>query len=394
MLNEKYRDEIFKTAYQMPAPTWTLPQLMWLKKNEPENFGKIKTISFVKDYVRFLLTGVLKCDYIEAQGTLLWDMENSCWSKELCTLAGISVDALPQIGAPTDLAGEITSKGATDTGLEESTVVVMGTSDSAVEGYAAGAVRPGQCILKLATAGNVNVMTQTAHPDSSTLTYSHVVPGMWYTVTATNAAAICQRWFRDNFYSAEFAQAEADNKNIYEIINSDAEKSPAGANGVFFHPYLMGERSPYWDSNLRASFTGMSMNTTRADLSRALLEGVAFSLKDCFRTIERMGLEVKEFILIGGGAKGRIWSQIVADVFDATVICPAECDASFGSALLAGVGIGVFENEISAVEACLKIDRKITPDKDNAKFYAEKFANYRRLHDLLAEAYGGFSSHS
>ncbi|MFA5204154.1 MAG: xylulokinase [Lentisphaeria bacterium] len=386
-LKANYFGLIFNTAYQAPTPTWTLPQMLWVKNNEPENFARIRHISFVKDYIRYLLTGELACDCIESQGTLFWDMKQHCWSKELCVLAGIPLEALPVIKNPTDYAGKITAKAAAETTLPEGIVVIIGSSDSAIEDYAAGAIAPGQCILKLATAGNVNVMTANANPHPETLTYSHVVPGMWYTVTATNAAAICQRWFRDLFCGTEKIEAETLGVNVYDYLDQLAENSPAGANGVFFHPYLMGERSPYWDPNLRGSFTGMSMGTAKGDLSRALLEGVAFSLKDCYRTIEKMGLITQESILIGGGAKSRIWSRIVCDVFNTPVTCPTGCDASFGSALLAGVGIGVFADEVSAVKQCLKLDRTLSPIKENARFYAERFEQYRAIHDVLCNVY-------
>ena len=384
---EKHRERIFEIAYQMPAPTWTLPQMMWLKNNEPETLAKTKHISFVKDYIRYLLTGELAVDYIEAQGTLFFDIKNRCWSKELCELAGINIESLPPIANPTDIAGKITAKAANDTGLPEGCTVVMGASDSAIEDYAAGAIKPGQCILKLATAGNVNVMTAKPHPHPETLTYSHVVPGMSYTVTATNAAAICQRWFRDLFCGEEKALAKAQGKNVYDYLDELAEASPVGSNGVMFHPYLMGERSPYWDPNLRGSFTGMSMGTTKGDTARALLEGVAFSLKDCYRTIEAMGLETYEFILIGGGAKSPLWSRIVCDIFDAPVKIPKSCDASFGSALIAGVGIGVFENEVAAIDKCLKFDRQLEPMKENSEEYKKLFSYYRKIHDVMAEVY-------
>jgi xylulokinase len=377
-LKENHFDLIFNTAYQAPTPTWTLPQMLWLKNNEPENLKKVKHILFVKDYIRFLLTGEMACDCIESQGTLFWDMKNSRWSEELCGLADIPVKALPRIGKPTDMAGRVTAKAASETGLPKGVPVIMGASDSAVEDYASGAIEPGQCILKLATAGNVNVMTSKPHPHPETLTYSHVVPGLWYTVTATNAAAICQRWFRDNFCASG---------TNYEELNELASKSPPGSNGVFFHPYLMGERSPYWDPCLRGGFTGLSMASNKADMSRALLEGVAFSLRDCYRTIEKMGLKTNEFILIGGGAKSKIWSRIVCDVFNAPVTCPASCDASFGSALLAGVGIGVFADEVSAVKQCLKLNCALSPVAESAQFYARKFGDYRRIHDALEPIY-------
>ncbi|MFA6714103.1 MAG: xylulokinase [Victivallales bacterium] len=378
-LNKHYRDLVFKTAYQMPAPTWTLPQMLWLRNNESDTLSKVRHISFVKDYIRFLLTGNMTVDYIEAQGTLFFDVENRCWSKRLCEIAGIDINTLPPIVTPADLAGKLSRQAAADTGLEAGIKVITGTSDSAIEDYAAGAVEPGQCILKLATAGNVNVMTAKAHPHPETLTYSHVVPGMWYTVTATNAAAVCQRWFRDNCCAAG---------TDYDSLDRLAAQSPSGANGVFFHPYLMGERSPYWDPDLRGSFTGLSMASGKGDLNRALLEGVAFSLKDCFRTIEKMALPVHEFILIGGGAKSNLWSRIVCDVFNAPVKVPAVCDASFGSALLAGVGIGVFADELSAIRQGCKTDKELLPDAANAAFYAAQFEKYRKIHDVLVEVYG------
>ena len=377
-LKKDHFDLIFKTAYQAPTPTWTLPQMLWLKNNEPRVHKQTRHMLFVKDYVRFLLTGEIACDSVEAQGTLFWDMRRGCWSEALCDLAGLSLGMLPRICKPTDIAGALTRQAAADTGLPEGTPVVMGASDSAVEDYAAGAIEPGQCILKLATAGNVNVMTAKPHPHRETLTYSHVVPGLWYTVTATNSAAVCQRWYRDMFCAPG---------THYDELDRAAAQSQPGSNGVFFHPYLQGERSPYWDANLRGSFTGLSMANSRGDVSRALLEGVAYSLRDCYRTIEKMRLKVSEFILIGGGAKSPLWSGIVCDVFNAPVKCPACCDASFGSALLAGVGTGVFESEAAAVRRCLTYDRTLTPDPERAAFYAKQFVHYRHVHDALARCY-------
>ncbi len=377
-LKRDHFDLIFKTAFQAPTPTWTLPQMLWLRNNEPRALKRTRHILFVKDYVRYLLTGEMACDSVEAQGTLFWDMRAGRWSDALCDLAGIPPAALPRIGRPTDLAGVITARAAADTGLRAGTPVILGASDSAVEDYAAGAVAPGQCVLKLATAGNVNVMTAKARPHRETLTYSHVVPGLWYTVTATNAAAVCQRWYRDTFSAPG---------THYDELDRLASGSPPGSNGVFFHPYLQGERSPYWDANLRGSFTGLSMANTRGDYSRALLEGVAYSLRDCYRTIERMKLPVREFLLIGGGAKSPLWSSIVCDLFNKPVKCPSCCDASFGSALLAGVGTGVFADETAAIRQCLTFDRDLTPKPERADFYAERFRHYRAIHDALAGCY-------
>ena len=376
-LKAGWGEKIFSTCYQMPAPTWTLPQMMWLKANEPDVLQKTEHVLFVKDYVRYLLTGVAATDRIEAQGTLFFDMAKGDWSPELVEMAGLTLAKLPHFIAPTDIAGHITAEASAATGLPEGMPVVCGSSDSAVEDYGAGAVEPGDLILKLATAGNVNSMTATAHPHPKTLTYSHIVPGMWYSVSATNAAALCMRWLRDTWGFSD-----------YGAIDTEAATSPVGANGVYFHPYLQGERCPYWDANLRASFTGVSIASTRGDFCRALMEGVAFSLRDCYRTLEEMRLPVKRIFLIGGGARSKIWSEIVANVFNCTVAVPTPGDASFGASLLAGTGIGLFADVKEAVAKCLHIDRTISPDPAAAMEYDHLFTCYRRLHDALAPVYG------
>ena len=375
-LKAGWGERIFSACYQMPAPTWTLPQMMWLKANGPEALERTEHVLFVKDYVRYLLTGEAATDRIEAQGTLFFDMAKGDWDEALVKMAGLSLAKLPRFIAPTDVAGNVTAEAAAATGLPEGLPVVCGSSDSAVEDYGAGAVEPGDLIIKLATAGNVNSMTAAAHPHPKTLTYSHIVPGMWYSVSATNAAALCMRWLRDTWGFVD-----------YGMIDEEAAKSPVGANGVFFHPYLQGERCPYWDANLRASFTGVSISSTRGDFCRALMEGVAFSLRDCYRTLEEMKLPVKRIFLIGGGARSRIWSEIVANVFNCTVAVPTPGDASFGACLLAGTGIGIFSDVKDAVAKCLHIDRTIAPDPAAAAKYDHLFNCYRRLHDALAPVY-------
>ena len=436
-LKAGWGEQVFSTCFQMPAPTWTLPQMMWLKANEPEVLKRVEHVLFVKDYIRWRLTGKAATDYIEAQGTLMCDLrglasrsseaggssqsswsKETYWSKELVELAGLKMSAMPEIIAPTDVVGGVTEAAAAETGLPVGMSVVCGSSDSAVEDYGAGAVEPGDLIIKLATAGNVNSMTATAHPHPKTLTYSHIVPGMWYSVSATNAAALCMRWFRDTFYAtAHFTEmrpreglsqftemrpregrnltsvgavprtAQEPTPNLYQVIDEEASASTVGANGVFFHPYLQGERCPYWDPNLRASFTGVSISSTRGDFARALMEGVAFSLRDCYGTLEEMRLPVKRIFLIGGGARSRLWSEIVANVFNCPVAVPTPGDASFGACLLAGTGLGVFADVKEAVAKCLHVDRTVVPDPEAALAYDHLYRCYRKIHDALAPVY-------
>jgi len=386
-LEEHWGADIYRIGYQKVATTWTLPQLLWIKNNEPDNYRKIHRIMFVKDYVRYLLTKSWETDFIDAQGTLFFDMAKGEWSPELCSLIGLSTDVLPPLCKPTDVTGIITSEAARLTGLREGTPVVCGTSDVTAEDYGAGAVKLGQCIVKLATAGNLNIMTATAMPHPKTLTYSHVIPNLWYTAVATNTAASSMRWFREMFCMAEQAEADRTGRNVYQLIEEVAKEVTVGSNGLLFHPYLMGERAPCWDSNLRASFIGATMAHHKGHFIRAVMEGVAFSLKDCLHLACEIGLRADEFILIGGGAKSRLWSQIVCDVLGEKIIRPKNTDASFGTALIAGVGIGVFEDLVDAVTQCVRTEDEIVPDLDNHDYYKKQFGFYKEIRDKLQPLY-------
>lgn len=386
-LRRLYGEEIYDITYQQVSTTWTLPQLMWLKNQEPENFRRIARIMFVKDYIRYLLTDSWATDFIDAQGSMLCDMTTKQWSHELCALIDLSPHVLPPIYAPLDIAGKITPEAARKTGLDTGVTLVCGTTDVTAEAFGAGAIMPGQCILKLATAGNVNVMTSGPRPTPETLTYSHVVPGLWYTASATSSAAAAMRWFKDQFGFEYEMQTRLSHSHVYNYIDSLAADSPAGSRDLFFHPYLSGERAPYWDPYLKASFTGISTYHTRGDFARAVMEGVAFSLKDCFRLIQDMNLDITEFLLIGGGARSDVWTQIVSDVFGKTVRRPKQTDASFGSALMAGLAMGVFPSEKEAVNRCVGVGREFTPNPDNHRIYQRQFRLYRTIHDRLESIY-------
>jgi len=381
-LERLHGKEIFKTAWQRPAPTWTLPQMLWLKRNEPEVLERTERILFVKDFIRHWLTGDYSTDRIEAQGSLFYDMAKRSWSEELCEMGGVPFKALPPLREPKEIVGKVSKEAASASGLPEGVPVVCGCSDSAVEDYAAGAVEPGHCVVKIATAGNFNVMTDNPVPNERTLTYSHVVPGLWYTVTATNSAATCVRWFRDCF--CQDLVAKAGPAGAYELMDAEAKSSPAGARGLLFHPYLQGERSPYWDSSLKASFTGATGSHSRGDFIRAVMEGVAFSLLDCKRSLDSLNLPLSQIRLIGGGAKSPLWSRVVCDVFGKELLRPVNPSASFGAAVLAGVGVGLFPDELSAVQSCVKLKDSLKPDEGSGAIYKELFGRYLQVHDSLA----------
>lgn len=375
-LRETYGDLIVKRTLHQPDTIWTLPQLLWVKWHEPEVWGKVRHILFAKDLVRYRLTGTYATDSIEAQGSLLFNCETGRWSSALCGILGLSEEVLPPIQHPTDLAGHITRTAAADTGLQEGTPVCVGTTDTVMEVFASGAVKPGQMTVKLATAGRICVVTDRPYPHRDLVNYAHVVPGLWYPGTATKSAAASYRWYRDTF------------GETYRELDKSAATVEAGCGGLLFHPYLNGELTPYADPLLRGSFTGVTAGHTKAHFSRAVLEGVAFSLLDCRRTLEELGIPHEdEAVILGGGASSPLWRQILADMLGIPLRQMAVSDSSFGSAMLAGVAAGVFPDFPTAVGRCGKVESLTRPDPDTNRRYADLYPLYRQIHDALAPVY-------
>ncbi len=375
-LREDFGDEIFEKSYHKPDTIWTLPQLVWLKENEPEVFSKIRYIFFEKDYIRYYLTDVFCTDYIEAQGSMLFDCNNMCWDDKLCNLAGIDTSVLPPIKAPTDIIGNITEKSASETGLAEGTPVICGTTDTVMEVFASGAVEKGNVTVKLATAGRICVITDKPYPDRHLVNYSHVAQGLWYPGTATKAAASSYRWYRDTFGGE------------YKDLDEKAMDIDVGSDGLMFHPYLNGELTPYADPMLCGSFIGIRATHTKAHFTRAVLEGVSLSLLDSKRYLDGLGVSYDETAtLIGGGAKGKLWSGITADVLGIPLRITESSDSSLGSAMLAGIAVGVFKDAKTAAELCVKVKDIVYPRPENTAKYSLLFEEYKRIHDALAPIY-------
>ncbi len=371
-----YGDEIFKKTYHKPDTIWTLPQLLWLSRNEPDTFAKAKYIFFEKDYIRYFLTGVFCTDYIEAEGSMLFDAGEMKWDAWLCELAKISVDMLPEIKKPTDIIGSVTEKAAKETGLVTGTPVICGTTDTVLEVFASGSVECGDVTVKLATAGRICIITDKAYPDRHLVNYSHVADGLWYPGTATKSCAASYRWYRDTFGGE------------YKELDRAAEEVLLGSDGLIYHPYLNGELTPYADPTLCGSFTGMRATHTRAHFTRAVLEGVAFSLLDSKLYLDSLNIPYNTVATaIGGGTKGRFWRQITADVLGIALKTTVSSDSSLGSAMLAGVAMGVFKDTTDAVRKCVK-EKDITyPNPENTAKYHKIFEIYKKIHDALAPIY-------
>jgi len=375
-LFKNYGDEIFAKTYHKPQTIWTLPQLIFLKETEPELFNKIKYIFFEKDYIRYYLTGVFCTDYIEAEGSMLFDCNLMCWDEKLCKLAGISVDMLPPIVKPTDIIGKITLEASKSTGLKENTPVICGTTDTVMEVFASGAVNKGDITVKLATAGRICVITDKPLPDKHMINYSHIVDGLWYPGTATKSCAASYRWYRDTF------------GGNYKDLDAAAEKINIGCDGLVFLPHLNGELTPYADPSLCGSFTGIRATHEKAHFTRAVLEGVAYSLLDCKIYLDSLSVEYNDTaIVIGGGAKGKLWRQMIADVLGITLKTTSSSDSSLGSAMLAGIAVGVFKDANDAVFKCVKSVDVVVPNPENTNKYREVFSYYKKIHDALAPLY-------
>ncbi len=373
---ENYGEIIATQILHQPGTIWTLPQLRWVQKHEPEIWSRVRRILFAKDYVRHQLTGDYVTDCIEAQGSMFFNYRTFEWSKELCTSVNIPIENLPSIVKPTDIVGTVTRKAAEETGLKEGTPVVCGTTDTVMEVFASGAVSKGQMTIKLATAGRICVITEKAYPNPNLINYSHIVDRLWYPGTATKSCAASYRWYRDTF---------GDN---YQELDQAASMVSPGCDGMFFHPYLNGELTPYNDPLLCGSFIGVRSGHTKAHFTRSVLEGVALSMKDCMQALEAIHLPHDEqAIVIGGGATSPLWRQILSDVLGIVLTQKMNCDSSLGAAMLAGTVSGFFDSFQQAVTLCSKTISTTEPNRERTKFYGEIFEKYKAIHDALAPIY-------
>lgn len=378
-LNTEHLALIRHQTLNAPTTIWTLPQLMWIRENEPDIWGQIRHICFAKDYLRQRLTGsfsVNTTDNIDASGSMFYDVIGQKWSKELCDIGQIDMRWLPEVCAPSDLFGYVSDAAAEEFGLAPGTRVFVGTTDTAVEILAAGSTQPGHATVKLATAGRICVISDCKLDSEFIFNYRYLEPGLWYPGTGTASCANSYRWYRDTI-----------GKEPYDKLNIPAESVPAGCEGLMFHPYLNGELTPYNDPKLRGSYIGISAAHTTAHFTRATLEGVAYSLRDCLDTLKSLGVSMSRVRIIGGGAKGSLWRQIVADVLDLTLEKAQVDDSSFGAAMVSAVGMGWFDSYTQAADTCVKVESVTVPNQENRIVYDSLFAKYKAIHNALAPIY-------
>ena len=354
------------------SATWTLPQLVWLRENEPDVHRRIRRVRPAKDWLRRQLDESDVTDITDAWGLMLADAPGKGWSQDLCNLAGITTDQLPAIVPSTSVTGRITEAVSQQTGLCAGTPVVCGTSDTNAETYSAGMTHPGIGALKLATAGTVSTLARDPAFSEDVIHYPHLVPDHYYVILGTNSCASSHRWLRDTLFAGIG----------FDGMDEQARQAPAGSSGLLFHPYLNGERSPYWDPLLRASFVGLGFNHSAAHICRALYEGIAFTLRDCLEVLRARNLGFDTARLVGGGTRSALWRQIIADVAGLTIEIPKEGDASFGAALIAGIGAGVFSGEDEAA-GVIEVAETLESNQELASIYEDGFAHFRQAKEAL-----------
>jgi xylulokinase len=359
-----------------PALTnFTLTKLLWVRDNEPELWKRFRRILLPKDYVRFRLTGEHAMDVAEASGTLMLDVAHRRWSEQMMSAAGIPMSCLPKLYESPEICGRISDTGASHTGLKAGTPVVAGAGDQAAGAVGMGIVRAGAVSATIGTSGVVFAATDSPamDPRGRVHTFCHAIPGRWHVMGVTQAAGLSLRWFRDLL-----------GESSYDDLTREAATVPPGSDGVLWAPYLMGERTPHLDPNARGTLTGLAASHTRAHVIRAVLEGVAFSLKDTFSLFDEMKVPVRNVRLGGGGARSPLWRQIQADVYGHEVeILEAEEGAAYGAALLAGVGAKFWPSVDDACDAVVKVQQQVRPDTKAMKALTTHYQNFRDLYPAL-----------
>ena len=350
---------------------FTAPKLLWVQKNEPENFRKIAKIMLPKDFINYKLTGVHACDYSDASGMLLLDVEHKCWSKEMLDICGVSESQMPKLFESFQVIGNVTA----DIGLPQTAKVVGGAGDNAAAAVGTGTVGDGACNISLGTSGTVFISSEKFGVDSTNGLHAFAhADGRFHLMGCMLSAASCNKWLCDEILKTKDYPAE----------QKDITDDKLGANRVYFLPYLMGERSPINDTNARATFMGMTMDSTRSDMVQAVLEGVAFAIRDSFEVAKSLGIHIERSKICGGGAKSPLWRKIFANVLNLPLDIPqTEEGPGYGGAMLAMVGCGLYDSVKSCADALVTVRQTVNPDPEIAARYEKRYQYFKQIYPTL-----------
>lgn len=379
------KEKFIRITGNVALTGFTAPKILWVKENEPDVFAKAKHVLLPKDYIRFCLTGEYAMDKADGAGTVLFDLKARDWSDEVLAALGIPREWMPRTFEGTEFTGQVNEEAARLTGLKAGTPVAAGGGDQAAGAVGVGAVEPGIVGLTVGTSGVVFATTPSALIESEGRLHAfcHAVPGMWHFMGVMLSAAGSLQWYRDTL---------APDVSFDDLVK-EAESAPAGCEGLLFLPYLSGERTPYPDPLARGSFVGLTLRHTRAHMTRAVLEGVAFGLKDSFTLIQNAGLgEITQVRASGGGTKGALWRQILASVLEAELVTVNTSEGTaFGAALLAGVGAGAWKDVASACKSTIQVTGQTLPDDEQVKIYRRLYPLYRELYPALKSSFANLS---
>lgn len=349
---------------------FTAPKLLWMKENEPELFAKIKKIMLPKDYLAYRLSGVHSTDYSDASGMLLLDVKNRCWSREMMDISGISRDQLPDLYESYEAVGTLKPELAEALGLSAEVKIAAGAGDNAAAAVGTGNVGDNRCNISLGTSGTIFISSENFGVDAHNALHSFAhADGHYHLMGCMLSAASCNKWWMDEILSTKDYQKEQE--GIKKL----------GENKVYFLPYLMGERSPHNDPDARGTFIGMTMDTTRSDMTQAVLEGVAFALRDSFEVARSLGLKIERTKICGGGAKSALWKKIIANVLNVKVdVLENEEGPAYGGAILAAVACGEFASVTEAAEKLVRVVETVEPDSQLTEKYEEKYKKFREIY--------------
>ncbi len=369
------REKLSKLTANIAFAGFTAPKLLWMRKNEPENFARIEKIMLPKDYINYKLTGVHCCDYSDASGMLLLDVEHKRWSKEMLEICGVCERQMPKLFESFEVVGTVLPGIAAALGLPEGVKVVAGAGDNAAAAVGTGVVGEGGCNLSLGTSGTLFISSRRfgVDPNNALHAFAHA-DGGYHLMGCMLSAASCNKWFCEEILKTSDYPAE----------QAPITKEKLGRNHVFFLPYLMGERSPINDVDARGCFVGMSMDSSRADLTQAVLEGVAFAIRDSLEVARSLGLDIPRTKLCGGGAKSPLWRTIIANVLGIPLeMVKTEQGPGYGGAMLAMVGCGLFESVQAASDALVELASVTEPDPELTARYELQYQKFRKIYPAM-----------
>ena len=369
------KEKLSKLTANIAFAGFTAPKILWMKANEPELFAKIDKIMLPKDYINYVLTGVHCTDYSDASGMLLLDVEHKCWSGEMLELCGVTEAQMPKLFESYEAVGTLKPEIAEELGLPESVVVCAGAGDNAAAAVGTGTVGEGACNISLGTSGTIFISSEKFGVDHNTALHAFAhADGNYHLMGCMLSAASCNKWLMEDIFRTQ----------DYNREQADITPDKLGKNHVYFLPYLMGERSPINDTNARGTFTGLTMDTSRSDLTQAVLEGVTFAIRDCFEVAKSLGIHIRRSKICGGGAKSPLWKTMMAHILNIQLEVPAsEQGPGMGGAMLAMVACGLYPTVEDACKKLVSTAETVSPDPGLAARYEERYQQFKQLYPAL-----------